>query len=158
MKVLQRANINAFISSILWGLVMGFTIRTFKQIIPMGRGADVIWYGGNFLALMLYPILASLILRRKIDLWINICFFSLIGGLYSVLCMYIVDAFLLTAWLYVGYGVFGLVFVGYMLMTRAGSMYALQGEWDSPHWEKLNQSSFVEFLLLRFDTIDSSTG
>jgi hypothetical protein len=158
MKALQRANINAFISSIIWGLVMGFAIITFRQIIPVGRGGDIIRYGGNFLVLMLYPIIVSLVLRRKINLWINICFFSLIGGLYSVLLMYILDAFLLKAWPYVGYGVFGLGFIGYMLISRAGSMYAIQEEWDSPLWGKLNQSSFVEFLLLRFDTIDSDAG
>jgi hypothetical protein len=158
MKALQRANINAFISSIIWGLVMGFAIRTFRQIIPVSRGADIIWYGGNFLALMLYPILVSLILRRKINLWINICFFSLIGGLYSVVLMYSVDAFLLKAWMYVGYGVFGLGFIGYMLMSRAGNMYAIQEEWNSPLWEKLNLSSFEEFLLLRFDMINSNAG
>lgn len=137
---------------------MSFAIGISRQFTTNDRIMDILWYGGNFLALMLYPILASLILRKKIDLWINVCFFSMVGGIYSVLIMYVVNAFQLKAWTNVGLGVFGLFFVGYILISNVEKNFAFQQEWDSPFWEKLNQLSFMQFLFLRFDSIDNNAG
>ena len=158
MKSLQRANINALISSLIWGLGMTLMVKTSMSFVTDAILTDVLWYGGNFLVMMLYPILVSLILRRKIDLWINVCFFSMIGGVYSILILYVINAFQLKVWTNVGFGVFGLGFIGYMLISNVARNYAIQQEWDSPHWEKLNQSSLIDFFFLRFDTTDGNMG
>ena len=156
MKLIQRANINALLSSLIWGLILSFAIRNSRHFITDDRFFSILWYGGNYLALMLYPLLASLILRKKINLWINVCFFSLVGGMLSVMVTFSLNAFQNKAWIDMGVGVFGLWLIGQLLLPKIEQNFAFQHELDSPFWEKLNQSSFIEFFFLRFHSIDNN--
>jgi len=76
----------------------------------------------------------------------------LVAGIYAV------SSFQVKSWTNVGFGAFSIWLIGYFLTSKIDQSYAATQEWDSPFWEKLNQASFWEFLLLRFDTIDSDAG
>jgi hypothetical protein len=152
MKALQRANINAFISALIWGLVMSFVIKvSFSSLLTNQRLLSILQYGGVFL----YPVLASIIVRKKTELWLNPCFFSLIGGVASFLSLDLVSGFQNKVWTNI---VFLFVFFVMVLFSIPKIGPALQHDWNSPFWEKLNQSPFIEFLFLQFHSIDNNAG
>jgi len=151
MKALQRANINAFLSALIWGVAAGFVIKFSISSMTNQRLLAALQYGGVFL----YPVLVFIILRRKIGLWLNPCYFSIMGGVTSFLSRDLFSAFQNQVWTNF---LFLAVFFGMVLFMTPRVEPVLQHEWDSPFWEKLNQSSFVEFLFLQFHSIDNDAG
>jgi hypothetical protein len=151
MRALQRANINVFLSALIWGVAASFVIKFSISSMTNQRLLAALQYGGVFL----YPVLVFIILRRKIGLWLNPCYFSIMGGVTSFLSQDLFSAFQNQAWTSF---LFLAVFFGMVLFSTPRIEPALQHDWDSPFWEKLNQSSFVEFLFLQFHSIDNDAG
>ena len=148
MKVFQRANINTFLSALIWGVAAGFVIEFSISSIANQRLLAALQYGSVFL----YPVLVSIIVRRKIGLWLNPCYFSIMGGVTSFLSRDLFSAFQNQVWTNF---LFLAVFLGMVLFMTPRIEPALRHDWDSPFWEKLNQSSFIEFLFLQFRSIDN---
>ena len=131
---------------------MIFAIRIFSQSITDERLLRILRYSTIFFIDSLYPVILSLVLHRKTDLWLNACFFAITGGTISMLGAYLLDAFQVEAWMNVG----GILLFVLFFWFRAlpGLEHALYHEWDSPFWEKLNDLSLIDFFFLRFDSID----
>lgn len=94
MKSLQRANINAFLSALIWGLIMSFVIKVSISSLTDQRLLAILQYGGVFL----YPVLVSIVVRKKSGLWLNTCFFSLVGAVASFLSLDLFSALQNQAW------------------------------------------------------------
>jgi hypothetical protein len=156
MKLQHRANINVLLSSLVWGLILGFAIRSSRRFITDESLSNIFWYGGNFLVLMLYPSMVSFILRKRTGLWLNAFFFSALGSTLSTLGMFSFNAFQNKAWIDIGIGVFGIWLVMQLLIPGFEQNPAVQREWGSPLWEKINDSSFLEFLFCWFYSIDNN--
>lgn len=151
MKSLQRANINVFFSALIWGIVMSFAIKLSFSSLTNQRSLAILQYGGVFL----YPVLVTMILRKKTGAWFNTGYFSLVGGIASFLSFDLFRAFQnqgLTSIIFLA------LFLGLVLFSIPKIEPALQHDWKSPYWEALNQSSFLEFLFLQFHSINNHTG
>ena len=149
MKSFQRANINAFFSALIWGLIMSLAIKVSFSSLSNQRLVAALQYGG----VLLYPVLVSIIVRKKTELWLNTCYFSLVGGVVSFMSFGLFSAFQNQAWTNI---IFLPIFLGLVLFSIPKIEPALQHDWNSPLWETLNQSSFLEFLFLQFHSIDNN--
>jgi hypothetical protein len=158
MRSQHRANINALLAALIWGLIISFAIRASRQFFIDDRLFDILWYGGNLLVLVLYPLLVSFILRKKTDLWLNVCFFSMVGSVLSILGMFLFSAFQNKAWINIGLGVLGIWLFTQLLIPGFEQNPAVQREWASPLWERLNDSSLLEFLFCQFSSIGDDAG
>ena len=151
MKSLQRANINAFLSSLIWGMIMSLAIKFSVTFLTNQRLLALLQYGG----VLLYPVLVSIIVRKKTELWLNLCFFSLVGGVVSFTSFGFFSAFQNKVWTNIGLLPIFFVMILFLIPKIEP---ALQNEWNSPFWEKLNQSSFIGFFFLQFHSIDNNAG
>ena len=151
MKSLQRANINVLLSSLIWGMIMSLAIKFSVTFSTNQRLLALLQYGG----VLLYPILVSIIVRKKTELWLNLCFFSIVGGVASFTGLALFTAFQNKVWTNIG---FLPIFFVMILFLIPKIEPVLQNEWNSPFWEKLNQSSFIEFFFLQFHSIDNNAG
>jgi hypothetical protein len=151
MKSLQRANINALLSSLIWGMIMSLAIKFSATFLTNPRLLALLQYGG----VLLYPILISIIVRKKTELWLNLCFFSLVGGVASFTSLVFFTAFQNKVWTNIG--LLPIFFVVILFLIPKIEP-VLQNEWNSPFWEKLNQSSFIEFSFLQFHSLDHNAG
>ena len=152
MKALQRANINVFLSALIWGLITSFVIKVSISSLTNQRLFVILQYGGVFL----YPVLVSIIVRKKTELWLNPCYFSLMGGITSFfLSLNLLSAYQNIVWTNIA---FLFIFFAMVLYSTPKVEPALQHDWNSPFWEKLNQSSFIEFFFLQFHSIDNNAG
>ena len=151
MKSLQRANINTLLSSLIWGMIMSLAIKFSVTFLTNQRLLALLQYGG----VLLYPILISIIVRKKTELWLNLCFFSLVGGIASFTSLGFFAAIQNKAWTNIGLLPIFFVMILFLIPKIEP---ALQNEWNSPFWEKLNQSSFIEFFFLQFHSIDNNAG
>jgi hypothetical protein len=152
-KPQHQANINVLISSLIWGLTLSLVIWTSRWFLTDGRLFDILWRGDSVLALVLYPLLVSIILYRKIHLWVNVFLFSAAGSILSSMGMFLFSAFQNKAWTDIGLGVIGIVLISQLLIPKFEQISAVQREWGSPLWEKLNDSSLTEFLSFQFYSI-----
>jgi len=151
MKSLQRANINALLSSIIWGMIMSLAIKFSVTFLTNQRLLALLQYGG----VLLYPILVSIIVRKKTELWLNLCFFSIVGGLASFTSLSFFAAIQNKVWTNIG--LLPIFFVVILFLIPKIEP-VLQNEWNSPFWEKLNESSFIEFFSLQFHSLDNNAG
>jgi len=119
---------------------------------------DILWYGGNFLAPILYPVLVSVILNRKTNLWVNASLFSTVGSMLSSTGMFFFSAFQNKAWTDVGLGVIGIWLISQLLIPGIEQIPAVQREWSSPLWDRFNDSSLMEFLFFQFPSIGDNAG
>jgi hypothetical protein len=156
MKSQQRANNYALLSSLIWGLSISLVSWSSRWFITDDKLLDVIWHGGNFLALILYPLLVSILLHKKTHLWINAFLFSAAGSMVSSIAMFSLRAFQGGTWTDLILGLLGIGLVGQVLIPRFEQIPALQSEWSSPLWENLNASSFIEFLFLQLYSINEN--
>jgi len=150
MSAEYQANKNALLSGLIWGVILSSISRTTLQYLPYGLW-NIIWYGGNFLALMLYPIIVSALVRKKTGLWINTLFFSACGSSLSIWASSMIRSIQAQAWMNLGINMALLIFVAWKLWPFMKKSYAMESEHDSPNWTKLNDSSLTDFLFLRFD-------
>ncbi len=151
MKSLQRANINALLSSLIWGMIMSLAIKFSVTFLTNQRLLALLQYGG----VLLYPILISIIVRKKTELWLNLCFFSIVGGVASFTSLGFFTAFQNKVWTNIG--LLPIFFVVILFLIPKIEPI-LQNEWNLPFWEKLNQSSFIEFFSLQFHSLDNNAG
>jgi hypothetical protein len=158
MKSKHRANINVLLSSLIWGLILGLVIWASRWFLTNNRLFNILWRGGNFLALVLYPLLVAVILHRKTRLWVNAFLFSTLGTMLASIGMFLFNAFLNKGWFDCVLGVLGIWLIIQILIPGFEQIPALQREWSLPLWEKLNESSLMEFLFLQFNSIDNATG
>ena len=107
-------------------------------------------YGSAFL----YPILLLTWVRRKTGLWLNLGYFSLVGGTASFLIWNLIGGVQTQRWMNFG---FLIVFFAVVLYSIPKIEPALQQDWKSPVWDKFNRSSFAAFLFLRFSWLDDIT-
>ena len=149
MKSFQRANINAFFSALIWGMIMSLVIKISFSSLTNQRLVAILQYGG----VLLYPVLVSIIVRKKTELWLNTCYFSLVGGVISFMSFDLFSAFQNQAWTNI---IFLPIFLGLVLFSIPQIEPALQHDWNSPLWETLNQSSFLEFFFLQFHSFDNN--
>ncbi len=152
MKSFQRANINAFFSALIWGVIMSLVIKVSFSSLTNQRLVAILQYG----SVLLYPVLVSIIVRKKTELWLNPCYFSLMGGMTSFfLSLNLLSVYQNIVWTNI---VFLFIFIAMVLYSIPQVEPALQHDWNSPFWEKLNQSSFIEFFFLQFHSIDNNAG
>jgi hypothetical protein len=151
MKSLQRANINALLSSLIWGMIMSLAIKFSVTFLTNQRLLALLQYGG----VLLYPILISIIVRKKTELWLNLCFFSIVGGVASFTSLGFFTAIQNKVWTNIGLLPIFFVMILFLIPKIEP---VLQTEWNSPFWEKLNQSSFIEFFSLQFHSLDNNAG
>ena len=151
MKSLQRANINALLSSLIWGMIMSLAIKFSVTFLTNQRLLALLQYGG----VLLYPILISIIVRKKTELWLNLCFFSIVGGVVSFTSLGFFAAIQNKVWINIGLLPIFFVMILFIIPQIEP---VLQTEWNSPFWEKFNQSSFIEFFSLQFHSLDNNAG
>jgi hypothetical protein len=151
MKSLQRANINALLSSLIWGMIMSLAIKFSVTFLTNQKLLALLQYCG----VLLYPILTSIIVRKKTELWLNLCFFSIVGGVASFTSLGFFAAIQNKVWTNIG--LLPIFFVVILFLIPKIEP-VLQNEWNSPFWEKLNQSSFIEFFSLQFHSLDNNAG
>ena len=149
MKALQRANIHAFLSALVWGTAASFAIRFFNSSWMSPRMLGMLQYGSVFL----YPVLLLTWVRRKTGLWLNLGYFSLVGGTASFLIWSLIGTQTQGRMNFV----FLIVFFAVVLYSIPKIEPALQQDWKSPVWDKFNRSSFAAFLFLRFPWLDDIT-
>jgi hypothetical protein len=152
-KSLQPANIKILAASFVWGLTLWVIVWEVGRFFPEGDLFHWLWVGGNYLALMFYPVAASLALYRKTRLWRNAFLFSMAGSLFSSMGGFVGSAIQAESWMDVGLGVVGIFFIGRLAFSQYEKMFALQSEWQKPLWQDLNEASWLEYLLLRFYSV-----
>jgi len=150
MKALQRANIHAFLSALVWGTAASFAIRFFISSWISPRMLAMLQYGSVFL----YPVFLLTWVRRKTGLWLNLGFFSLVGGTASFLIWNLIGGAQNQGWMNF---VFLIIFFAVVLYSIPKIELALQHDWKSPVWDKFNRSSLAAFLFLRFPWLDDIT-
>src|SRR4030067_1800825 len=116
MKLQHRHNINVLISSLIWGLILRLAIWASRWCLTDDSLFDILWRGGNFLALILYPLLVSIVLHQKTHLWINAFLFSAAGSMLSSMCMFVFSAFQNEAWTDLGLGILGIWLISQLLI------------------------------------------
>ncbi len=147
-----QANKNGLLSGLIWGVILSSISRVTLQYLPYGLW-NILWYGGNFLALMLYPIIVSALLRKKTGLWINTFFFSACGSSLSVFGSSMIRLMQVQAWTNLGVNIALLTFVAWKLWPLMKKNYALESEHDAPNWRMLNDFSLTDFLFCRFNSV-----
>jgi hypothetical protein len=150
MKIEHRANFNALISGAIWGTILSLLILGSLRFISDPLLFKMVWYAGNMLALMLYPVTASLILRQRTGLWISACFFSLWGGAISFYVFALIRMVQSGDWNNLAINIAFVAFIGWKLIPFITHSYALESERESPKWNDMNDLSLLDFLLVRF--------
>lgn len=158
MKSQQRVNNYILISALIWGLIIALAVWSSRWFVADDKLFAILWHGGNFLALLLYPLLVSILLHKKTHLWINAFVFSLVGSMLASMAVFSLRAFQDGAWSNLVWVLLSIGFIGQVLIPRLDQIPALQSEWSSPLWKDLNASSFIEFLFLQLYSINDSAG
>lgn len=146
MKSLQRANINSLLSSLIWGTILSFAIKFSITFVANQRLMAFLQY----CCVLIYPILISVKVRKNTGLWLNICFFSIVGGVASFTSLGFFAALQNKVWTNIG--ILPIFFV-MVLFIIPKIEPALQTEWNSTFWDKFNQASFLEFFSLQFHSL-----
>ena len=155
MKPQHQANTNLLLSSFIWGLALGLAALAAGQFFANNALLHkILSSGGVFLSMLLYPLLVTAILRRKANLRFNIFFFSVVGGILSMLSTLLFSAFQDKEWTMVAICVIGAGFILQTSVSAFEKMLAVQREWSLPVWERLNDLSLLSFLLLQFPDLD----
>ena len=158
MKLQHRANINIMLSSLIWGVSLNLAVWVSRRFLADDGLFDVLRRGSSIFVLILYPLLVSVILHRKIHLWINAFLFSTAGSLLASLGMLLFTAIQNSAWTDLSFGICGIWLIRYILAPRFEQIPAVQREWRSLRWEGLNESSLLEFAFLQFHLVGDNAG
>jgi hypothetical protein len=151
----HRANINLLLSSIIWGMGLRFGLIALSRIFSNNALLySFLWYGSVILSVFLYPLLAWIVLRGKTGLQYNIFFFPASGTMLATLGMFLFDAVQDKVWLDVAIFLVGAWLILKKLIPLFEGLPYIQKEWSLPAWEKLNELTWMSFLVLQFPELD----
>jgi hypothetical protein len=154
MRTIDDLNIRIILASSIWGFALGLGYNVLVEYLS-GVIAPLLFQLISrilgFLFMMLYPLLVSLIMRRRTSFWINPLMFSMSGSMLGFSGLMLARSLLRQLWS--GAAIIMALFSSILIFAvpKVNTIPVLEKERKSHplSWEELNSLSLLNLMFLQ---------
>ncbi len=152
-ETIDRLNVRIMLAASVWGIALHLGSMAVLVYLPGTVSpllAQCIFGVLVFLAILLYPLLVSFVMKRRTSLWLNPFMFGMIGSMLGTSAFSLLEALHSRRW--VDAGLWALVFCGILrAVLRINAIPRLEEERENHPtlWGELNALPWLRLMFLQ---------